>query len=77
MNYELADQILVACIIKPSVVKETSNVYAAVETTGEITRGQLVIDWKNHLSKKQNVKIITKIDRDGIAEILISSLCQW
>ncbi|KAJ8300335.1 hypothetical protein KUTeg_021854 [Tegillarca granosa] len=75
MNYEFADQILVACVINPSVVRESRIVYAAVETAGEITRGQVVIDWKNQLSKKQNVKIITKIDRDGVADILIRSLC--
>jgi inosine-uridine nucleoside N-ribohydrolase len=55
---------------EPCAVLESVEKYATVEVSGNFTRGQLVIDWKENMGTASNVRIITKIDSNRLTQQL-------
>ncbi|KAL4225736.1 hypothetical protein ACF0H5_016425 [Mactra antiquata] len=62
-NFIPADEALMACFLNSDVIKNSIHMYATVETKGEYTSGQMVIDWRKHLNKQANVTIVTDLDQ--------------
>jgi len=62
-KYGLYDQLAVAYVINSSVATEVQPIYATIELHGTLTRGQMVIDWKNTLDRKPNVSVVTGVDQ--------------
>lgn len=65
-----ADEVLLACILHSDVIKSSCDVYATVDTKGQFTWGQMVIDWNSILKKPKNVTVITDIHQDKFEDIL-------
>ena len=63
------DSVCMACLIDPSMIKETKSIYAVVEPYGNLHGGHMVSDWYNHFKRQANVEIISDIDRDKFLEI--------
>jgi len=71
---EIADQFAMAAALDRSVILESKNVYATVELKGEITRGQMVVDWNGLLNKDTTVTIILKPDKEAVKRMLSNAL---
>ena len=61
-NFYACDPVAMAIAIDNSVIIETDRKYCDVELKGELTRGQMVVDWNGFLKKEPNVDIVTKVD---------------
>ena len=66
------DPLAVAMAIEPEVVLESQHVYATVELRGDVTRGQLVVDWRGHLSTTPNVELVTKLDVEKMKQLYVA-----
>ena len=65
-----ADEALMACALSGDVIKKSSRVYATVETKGQYTLGQMVVDWQGKLEKQPNVTIVTDMDQTLYEQLL-------
>ncbi|WAR05440.1 RIHA-like protein [Mya arenaria] len=68
-----ADEYLIACVLRPDVIKTCCDVYATVEVKGHYTWGQMVVDWQKVLERPNNVCVVTNINQD-IFEGMLSDL---
>lgn len=73
-EYVMADQNLMAVALDTNVCVESMEVYADVELKGELTRGQMVVDWMKQTGNEPNVKIVTKIDRNLVESMVQKAL---
>lgn len=71
--FVFCDELAMAVAIDDGIILEGQNLYAEVETQGKITKGQLVLDWKNVTGKPANVRIVTNVNIDRFEELLINS----
>ena len=74
-HYYSCDPTCMVVALYPSAVLESKHVYCTVELKGELTRGQVVIDWRGKLKKSANVELILKIDKEIIKTNLENMLC--
>ena len=68
------DAAAAAVLLSSDFVTEKQNVYAQVELTGQLTRGEMVIDWKKKLGKEPNITIALKYDVSILQDILVETL---
>lgn len=68
------DPAAAAVFLRPDFIIEKRDVYAQVEVTGQLTRGGMVIDWRNKHGKEANVTIALKYDVGILQDLLIDSL---
>jgi len=66
----LADPVAMAIALEPDIVNSQEKYFVDVETTGEITRGQTVVDELNVLNRSPNMKVIWSIDTQRWKQIL-------
>lgn len=74
VEYVPCDAFAAAVAVLSEIVLKKENVFASVEVQGQYTRGQMVIDWRNILSKRKNVFIVTDIDGEKFKLIYKMSL---
>lgn len=60
-----------AIALDPKVVTQGQMVCCSVELTGELTQGQLIVDWKSSPKKHENVFLVEKIDLDRYKELFL------
>ncbi|XP_077978125.1 nucleoside hydrolase-like [Glandiceps talaboti] len=68
------DGLAMVVTVHEQSVNETERVYATVELYGQMTRGQMVIDWHGKLKKPVNITIVKKIDLDFVKEVMMKSV---
>ena len=68
------DEYGASILVCPEIILKQENVFASVEVQGQYTRGQMVIDWRNRLSKRKNVFIVTEIDEKKYKSIYKKAL---
>jgi len=79
-NLLFCDPIAMAVMLDPSVVMETTDRECYVEMHGNYTRGMLIVNWHSstisHVRTEKNVntRVITKLDLNKIAAMLIESI---
>lgn len=73
-GFYACDLLAMACLIDPELVLEKVKRYATVELNGSLTRGQLLVDWRNFTNKPQNVEFVTKVDLDRLARLYETNL---
>ena len=56
------DEFAAAIAVCPELVLKYEKVFASVEVSGQYTRGEMVIDWRDRLNKRKNVLIVTEIN---------------
>lgn len=69
-----ADEALMACVLRSDAIKESVQVYATVETKGQYTWGQMVVDWRGKLQKSPNVSIVTELDQTLYERLMSDAL---
>ncbi|XP_076452412.1 nucleoside hydrolase-like [Babylonia areolata] len=55
-----------------AVVTEGEDAYATVELCGQLTRGQMVVDWAGTLGKEKNVRLVLGLDMARVRQLLLS-----
>lgn len=69
-GFDLPDPVAVAVAIQPDIVTELFAAYADVETRGELTYGQIVIDHLGLLGRKSNVHVCRSTDSEKFKKLL-------
>ena len=72
----LCDPIAVAPVLSPELVHGYYEVAAEVEITGPRTSGCIVFDWFETTNKKRRVKLISRIDLQGVVDQIKGSY-EW
>lgn len=74
VGYTTCDPLAMAVAVRPDIVTKETSVYATLELHGHLTRGQTVVDWRGHLGKKPNVKIVQEVNMEAHKSLLMKSL---
>ncbi|KAK7469724.1 hypothetical protein BaRGS_00036255 [Batillaria attramentaria] len=69
-GYRTCDGYAMAAVLDKGVVTKSQAVYATVELTGQLTRGQMVVDWTNLLEKEANISLIQGLDMVKVERLL-------
>ena len=73
-GYTSCDPLAMSVAVKPEIVTEATSVYATTELHGHLTRGQMVVDWRAHLGKEHNIKLIQEVDLEAFKVLMMDSL---
>ena len=76
-EFYACDPVAMALALEDSILLEADRKFCDVELWGELTRGQMVIDWTNKMGKEANVDIVTKIDHVRVKELMEDMLKEW
>ncbi|CAH1250664.1 Hypp8892 [Branchiostoma lanceolatum] len=68
-HYHTCDPYALMVAAHPEVVLESEDVYATVELRGEVTRGQMVCDYRGVWKKEPNLRIIKKVDMQAAIQM--------
>ena len=68
------DPFAIAAAIHPQMILQQKSVYATMELSGCVTRGQMVVDWRGKLEKRHNINIIEKINLDFFKTLMMQSV---
>lgn len=68
------DAAAAAVLLHSDFVTEKQDVYAQVELTGQLTRGQMVVDWKKKLGKEPNIRLALKYNVSILQDLLVKTL---
>jgi len=69
-----ADEATMACFLCNDVIKNSEDVYATVETKGEFTSGQVVVDWNGMMKRSPNVTIVRDMDQLLYEQLMAKAL---
>lgn len=69
-GFDLPDPVTLAVATHPEIVTEMFEAYVDVETRGELTYGQIVIDRLGLLGKEANARLCAAIDATRFKELL-------
>jgi purine nucleosidase len=64
------DPLAMAVALKPGIVRRSERRFVQVELSGQLTRGQSVVDWSNQNGNPPNVTIVMEIDAPRYNELL-------
>ncbi|KXJ23351.1 inosine-uridine preferring nucleoside hydrolase [Exaiptasia diaphana] len=68
------DPFAVATAVCPHIVTSQKALHATIELGGQVTRGMMVVDWRNFLQKRKNINLIEKVDLDQFKALLLKSV---
>ncbi|XP_046577445.1 LOW QUALITY PROTEIN: probable uridine nucleosidase 2 [Haliotis rubra] len=72
-KYEVADEMAMACALNDDVITKSDDVYATVELHGNMTRGQMVVDWRKVLARKPNVRLVLEMNKPILKTMLLKA----
>jgi purine nucleosidase len=72
-GFDLPDPMAVAIAIEPAIATETRRLHVAVETTGELTRGQTVVDHRGR-SAVPNADVVLAASHERFLALLHETL---
>lgn len=70
------DPCTIAYLLKPEIF-EVQPAYLDVETQGQLTAGETVVDFAGLMNQKSNAKILMGLDRQMFVDLIISLLHQF
>jgi len=73
-GYDLPDPIAMAVALDPSVATEVRRYHVDVEVTGELTRGQTVVDVLGVAGGEPNVDVVVEASRERFERVLAETL---
>ncbi|KAI8481898.1 hypothetical protein Bbelb_403430 [Branchiostoma belcheri] len=74
LTYDSCDPLATAVAMDNALAQTVSNVYATVETKGEFTRAQMVVDWGRFSQKSPNIDVMQNLDMTRYKELLIEAV---
>lgn len=69
-GYILCDELAAAIVLDEKVCSAASTVVCKVDTDGQWTRGQMVVDWNNRTRRPTNARIVTKLELGRLETLL-------
>ena len=73
-GFDLPDPITMAIALDNSIIEDSEQLHVIVDTRDGITRGQTIVDYFNVEEKNQNIRVVTKSDKDKFMNLLKKSL---
>ena len=73
-GFDLPDPITMAIALDNSIIEDSEQLHVIVDTRDGITRGQTIVDYFNVEEKNQNIRVVTKSDKDKFMNLLRKSL---
>ena len=73
-GFDLPDPIAMAVALDPSVATQTRRLFVAVETGGEWSRGQTVVDHLNVTGREPNVEVVAEASRERFLQLLYAAV---
>jgi purine nucleosidase len=73
-GFDLPDPIAMAVALDSRVATETRRLFVAVETSGEWSRGQTVVDHLNATGREPNVEVVEEASRRRFLELLYAAV---
>lgn len=70
-SYVTCDPVAMAIAIDPEVIRSSERLYCDVELTGELTRGQVVVDWKGSRNESPNLLLVKDVDFKRYGDLLM------
>lgn len=70
-SYVSCDPLAMAIVIDPEVISSSQRVFCDVELTGELTRGQVVVDWRTITNESPNLLLVKDIDFKRYEELMM------
>src|SRR6056300_1489469 len=70
-GFDLPHPITMAVALENSIILESQQLHVLIDTRDGITRGQTIVDYFNSEKGNQNVRVVTKSDKDKFLELLI------
>ena len=68
-EYYCCDGYAMAVALDNSVIKESVHKYCTVELHGQITRGQMIVDWNGVTQKKPNVEVMMRLNMQKVEKL--------
>jgi purine nucleosidase len=69
-GFDLPDPITMAVALDNSIILESQQLHVLIDTRDGITRGQTIVDYFNAEKGNQNVRVVTKSDKDKFLSML-------
>ena len=63
----------IAYLLKPEIF-EAQPAYLDVETQGQLTAGEMVVDFAGLMNQKPNAKVLMNLDRQRFVDLIIDLL---
>lgn len=70
--YTSCDLLTMAIVINDSIATDVGHLYATVELTGTLSKGQMVVDWRGFIEKPPNMKIVRKVDYEEAKKLFFN-----
>jgi purine nucleosidase len=68
------DGLAVAAALEPGIVRRAERHNVQVELTGQHTRGQTPVDWRDRSGLDANVELVLEVDRQRLWELMLAAL---
>src|SRR5438128_2296623 len=75
-GFDLPDPIAMAVALDPAVATEAGDFFVAVETGGEWTRGQTIVDRLGVTGRRPNARVVLAADRERFLELLYRAVAR-
>lgn len=69
-GFDLPDPITMAIALDDSIIEESEQLHVIVDTRDGITRGQTIVDYFDVEESNQNIRVVTKSDKDKFMNLL-------
>jgi inosine-uridine nucleoside N-ribohydrolase len=63
-----------AIALDNSIIDKSEQLHVIVDTRDGITRGQTIVDYFNVEEKQQNIRVVTKSNKEKFLKLLMESL---
>lgn len=70
-GYRSCDGYCMSLVVDRSVVQSAEPVYCTVELSGQLTRGQMVVDWDGLLQQPCNALVVKELDIEKIKSLFM------
>lgn len=64
------DETAMAMAMDDRVIKESTKCYVSIELAGNLTRGQVIIDWNNTTKNGMQVEVVTELKMEEYIKCL-------
>ena len=72
-HFGIHDPTAVLALLQPDLF-ETASVCVDVETKGELTMGQTVVDWTGKWGRRAQTKLLLSVDTDRAHDLIVQKI---
>jgi purine nucleosidase len=73
-GFDLPDPIAMAVALDPAVATHTERCFVAIETRGDLCRGQSVVDRLGILGREPNAEVVIEASRESFVRMLFDAV---